>query len=209
MGTADAGVELAALDLDGTLLRGDTVCEGIARHLGKLERMRELEQVSTTAELLASREEMGGWYQPYSVAELSGPLAGLELAPGAREALELFRDRGVTTAIVSLTWDFAVEYFADELGADYHVGTVLGPDGDVTHFLPEDKPVWVRELAEDLEVGMEKVISFGDTASDAQMLNATGHGVFVGDSLPDGLDGVRHVPEADLHEVAIDLLDAP
>lgn len=207
MGTADAGVELAAFDLDGTLLRGDTVCEGIARHLGTLERMRELERVSTTEELLASREEMAEWYEPHTVAGLSEPLADLELAPGGREAFELFRNNGVTTAIVSLTWEFAVEYFADALGADYHVGTALGPDGDITHFLPEDKPTWVRDLAVDLGIDMERVLSVGDTGSDAYMLDATGHAVFVGGRLPDSLDEVRHVPDADLHEVATEVLD--
>lgn len=209
MGTADTGVELAALDLDGTLLRGDTVCEGIARHLGKLERMRELEQVTTVEELLASREEMVEWYEPHPVTELAEPLTELELAPGARKAFELFRDHCVTTAIVSLTWDFAVEHFAAELGADHYVGTTLHADGDITHFLPEDKPAWVRELADDLGIDMEQVVSVGDTGSDAHMLEATGHAVFVGDRLPDGLDGVRHVPDANLHQVAMDLLDAP
>lgn len=207
MGTADTSIELAAFDLDGTLLRGDTVCEGIARYLGTLERMRELERVSAREELLASREEMAGWYEPYTFAELSEPLVELELAPGAREAFELFRDHGVTTAIVSLTWDFAVEHFATELGADHYVGTTLHPDGDVTHFLPEDKPVWVRELADDLGIDMERVLSVGDTGSDAHMLDATGHAVFVGDRLPDGLDDVRHVPDANLHQVAAAVLD--
>lgn len=207
MGTTDPTIELAAFDLDGTLLRGDTVCEGIAEELGRLERMRELEQVSTREELLASREEMAGWYRPHTFTELTEPLAGLDLAPGARETFELCRDHGVTTAIVSLTWDFAVEHFAEELGADHFVGTTLHPDGDITHFLPEDKPIWVRELAQDLGVDMAQVLSVGDTTSDAHMLNTTGHAVFVGDRLPDDLGDVRHAPAADLHAVVGDLLD--
>jgi len=36
-------VRLVAFDLDGTLLHGDTVCEAIARRLGQLKRMQELE----------------------------------------------------------------------------------------------------------------------------------------------------------------------
>lgn len=34
---------LAVFDLDGTLLRGPTVCEVLARTLGRLDRMRQLE----------------------------------------------------------------------------------------------------------------------------------------------------------------------
>ena len=35
-------IRLAAFDLDGTLLRGETVCEAIARPLGRLERMQAI-----------------------------------------------------------------------------------------------------------------------------------------------------------------------
>lgn len=208
MGTGDPPIELAAFDLDGTLLRGDTVCEAISRQLGRYERMRELEQVSTRAELLDSREEMAGWYEPYSITELSEPFPEMDLAPGARTAFELLRDRGVTTAIVSLTWDFAVQHFAEELGADHSVGTTLHPDGDITHFLPEDKPVWVRELAQEVGVAMDQVVSVGDTSSDAHMLEATGHAYFVGSEFPENLDGVLHVPDADFYELVEDVLDA-
>jgi len=39
------GFRLVAFDLDGTLLRGDTVCEALARRMGHFERMRELEAI--------------------------------------------------------------------------------------------------------------------------------------------------------------------
>lgn len=207
MGTGDRPVELAAFDLDGTLLRGDTVCEAIARKLGKLERMREFEQARTIDEIRHSREVMARWYRPYSIDELAEPLPGMRLAPGTREAFDVFREYGVTTAIVSLTWDFAVEFFAEELGADYSVGTTYHPDGTISHFWPADKPVWVRELTEELGIGMDQVVSAGDSGSDAHLLRATGQSFFVGDALPDGLDGTRHVPDADIRELATAVLD--
>lgn len=195
-------VELAALDLDGTLLRGDTVCEAIARKLGRLERMRELEQASTTEEIRQIREEMAEWYRPHTVGELSEPLPDMEFAPGAHEAFELFRDRGVETAIVSITWEFAVEHFAEELGADHYVGTRLRSDGTIGHFWGEDKPVWVRDLAAEVGTSMECVISVGDSSGDAHLLRETGRSFFVGQTLPGELDDVEHVPEADLGELA-------
>lgn len=201
-------VELAALDLDGTLLRGDTVCEAIARRLGRLERMRELERASTTEEIRQIREEMAEWYGPHTVDELSEPLADMELAPGAREAFDLFRERGVETAIVSITWEFAVEHFAEELGADHYVGTRLPRDGEIGHFWPEDKPVWVCDLAEELGTGMERVVSVGDSGGDAHMLRETGEAFFVGSTLPEDLDGVCHLPDADIADVARRTLEA-
>lgn len=206
MDIRDGSVELAALDLDGTLLRGDTVCEAIARKLGRLGRMRELERASTTEEIRRSREEMARWYDPYSPEDLSEPLPDMDLAPGAREAFRTFREHGVETAIVSLTWEFAVEWFAEELGADRYVGTALGPRGDIDHFLPEDKPTWIRDVAEELGTPMDRVVSVGDGAGDAHMLNATGEAFLVGDRRPDGLDGVEHVPGADLQELAARVL---
>lgn len=209
MGAGDRDIELVAFDLDGTLLRGVTVCEAIARQLGRGERMEELEQVHTTEEILQSREEMASWYEPYSVAELATPLPEMDLAPGTREAFDRLADHDVTTAIVSLTWEFAVEYFAEELGADHYVGTTLHPDGDITHVLPADKPTWIRGLTERQEIEMEQVASVGDTANDAHMLAATGRAYFVGSDLPDGLESVRHRPDADISELVEDLLGGP
>jgi len=49
---------LVVFDLDGTLLRGPTVCEVLAESLGRLERMRQLERFAGDQELRAAREEM-------------------------------------------------------------------------------------------------------------------------------------------------------
>jgi hypothetical protein len=38
--------KLAAFDLDGTLLRGVTVCGALTRPLGRLDQMQEFEQLS-------------------------------------------------------------------------------------------------------------------------------------------------------------------
>jgi len=50
---------LAVFDLDGTLLRGRTVCELLAEPLGRLDRMQQLERFSTEADLAAARERDG------------------------------------------------------------------------------------------------------------------------------------------------------
>ena len=41
-------LRLAAFDLDGTLLRGQTACEAISKGIGRIERMRELERLEST-----------------------------------------------------------------------------------------------------------------------------------------------------------------
>ena len=57
-------MRIAAFDLDGTLLGGQTACEAIAEGIGHIGRMRELEQPESSQieEIMAAREEMAGWY---------------------------------------------------------------------------------------------------------------------------------------------------
>ena len=43
----------------------------------------------------------------------------LSLAESSEDGFELLRRHGIVTAIVSITWRFAVEWFARRLGADY------------------------------------------------------------------------------------------
>ena len=58
-------LRLAAFDLDGTLLRGQTACEAIAKGIGRIERMRELERLEST-----DIEEMAEWYSDFTFSDL-------------------------------------------------------------------------------------------------------------------------------------------
>src|SRR6266567_6787443 len=118
-------IGLAAFDLDGTLLRGQTVCEAIALQLGHSGRMRELESLTEPDDIRAAREEMVEWYRLVPVSELHAALGSLQFAPGALEGFRLLKEHRISTAIVSITWEFAVEWFARQFDADYFVGTKL------------------------------------------------------------------------------------
>ena len=193
---------LAVFDLDGTLLRGATVCEVLAESLGHIERMRQLERFVDDDELRAAREEMAGWYQSVGFARLGASLAGARLAPGVEDGLALPKGHGVAVGIASITWSFAVEYFARLLGVDHWQGTVLEESGEIRHIWPTDKAVWVRMLAERLEVPRERTAAVGDSISDLPMLQAVDVSVFVGAELPPGTEGWLHYPAADIRVVA-------
>ncbi len=170
-----APVGLAAFDLDGTLIRDGTVCQAIARGMGHLERMNELELLTELGDIAAARAELAGYYAAASRDELLSYLEGCVLAPGAEEGFALLRRCGVRTAIVSITWGFAAERFADRLGADYWVGTGLPEDGRIEHFWPADKAIWLRDLMGRLGLGPERVAAVGDSWGDAEMLRAVGY----------------------------------
>lgn len=161
-------VRLVAFDLDGTLLRGETACEVMARPPGRLERMRELErtQVSRIDEIKTFREEMASWYASSTVSELSAHLNSARLAPGVEEGFQLLHMHRIKIAIISLTWEFAVEWVARRCGADFFVGTGLSAEGRITRFWPRDKPRWSRDLARRLDTDMGDVAAVGDSAGD-------------------------------------------
>ena len=198
-------MKLVAFDLDGTLLRGDSVWEAIARGIGRLERVREMEQFllpDQVPEIAAAREESAGWFSSFTNEDLLEYVASIQIAPGIDEGFELLREHGFKIAVVSLTWEFAVEWFAKRFGGDYFVGTGISPDGQISHFWPEDKALWVAGLADKLGVDMRDVAAVGDTRGDAPMLLAVGHPYWVGETVPAELDGkVVHEPDGDIRVV--------
>ena len=204
-------MKLAVFDLDGTLLRGESVWEAIARGIGRLERVREMEQFrpDQVAEMAAAREESAGWYSSFTFDELLDHVTSIQIAPGVDDGFALLREHGFKIAVVSLTWEFAVEWFADRFGGDYFVGTGLSSDGEITHFWPKDKALWLAGLASRLGVDMGDVAAVGDSRGDVAMLLAVGHPYWVGETVPAELEGkVIHEPYGDIREVAESIVRA-
>jgi len=201
-------IRLVAFDLDGTLVRGDTVCEVIARRLGHLERMRVLEAEATDAAgLIRMRNELGRYYRGRSVSELEACLDDLTPAPGLREAFDLLAKHGIHTAIVTLTWAFAARWLASRLGATDTLGCELSHDGRVTHVFPEDKGRWLAALMTRLELDAGAVAVVGDSWRDLEMFAVASHRFFVGSTLVPGLDA-RHHPDGDLGAIAHAIVSA-
>lgn len=197
---------LVVFDLDGTLLRGPTVCEVLAQSLGHLERMRQLERFAGNEELRAAREEMAGWYLSVGLATLADALKDVHLAPGAERGLDLLRDHDAAVAVASITWGFAVAHIARRLGVEHWLGTELTASGEIHHIWPEGKGRWVRGLAGRLRVPLARTAAVGDSVGDLQMLQAVGVPVFVGRELPSAHQGWLHFPEADIEAVAKHLM---
>lgn len=205
----ESNVKLVAFDLDGTLLRGNTVLEVLAAGLGRLERMHELESSTAWSDIGAieqARLEVAGWYQGVALETLLSFLPRAKVAPGVRKGMSLLRSAGVRTAIVSMTWEFAVQWFLDEFGADYCVGTKLTDDGQIVHFWPHSKPAWLAELAHSLGIALGEVAAVGDSGGDIAMLEAVGHPYYVGLSLPPDLPNAVHIPDADMASLAKTIL---
>jgi phosphoserine phosphatase len=199
---------LVVFDLDGTLLRGLTVCEVLAAPVGRAEEMAELERLEELDEIRAARVTMLDWYGNTPVEQLCEWLGKATLAPGAVEGCERLRAAGCALAIASFTWEFAVAHFAHMIGAHHWLGTSVGADGSFDHVWPETKATWLLDLAEHLRIDSGAVAAVGDGMFDLPMLRAAGTSVFVGPSLLDGLPPeTLHLPGADLRDVADHLLE--
>lgn len=194
-------IRFVAFDLDGTLIRGDTCAEALARSVGQLERMRAFEQLTDLTAIAVAREEMAGWYGAPRDG-LDAALASLTLAPGVEEGFRLLRRRGVVVGIVSITWEFAVAWFARRLDADCWAGTTLSPDGRIGHFWPEDKARWLAVEMARRGLRPEEVAAVGDSWGDVPLLRAAGRRYFVGARLPDDLDGIEHLPAGHIGHIA-------
>jgi HAD superfamily phosphoserine phosphatase-like hydrolase len=198
---ASRPVRLVAFDLDGTLVRGPTICETLAASFGRLERMREIERLRDAAEIRAARAEMLSWYGDGPLDALCARLADVEIAPGAEQAFTRLAQRGVAAVIVSITWSFAVAWFARRFGATAWIGTDV-EKGEVRHFWPDDKPVWLAAWAAQRGINMSDVAAVGDSPGDVPMLAAVGHPIFVGAELPAEVGHSLHAPNADLRDIA-------
>ena len=198
---------LVVFDLDGTLLRGPTVCELLAAPLGRLAEMRRFEALSSERDIAAAREEMARWYEGRTRAELCAALEAVDWAPGAREGVALLRASGVEVAIASITWSFAVEWVAERLGVARSLGTRLEPGRAIGHVWPRDKGRWLGEQLGELRVSLARTAAVGDSASDANLLSAASLRYFVGGGPPPALPALRHRPAGDIAAIACEILE--
>ncbi len=196
---------LAVFDLDGTLLRGPTVCELLAAPLGRSDEMRAFESLHAEQDIAQARVEMARWYDGISRGRLLRPLEAAQWASGALEGVARLREAGIEVAIASITWSFGVDYFAARLGVSRTLGTGLRADGTIDHIWPRHKAAWVRILSSELAVPYERTAAVGDSSGDTDMLQTAALRFFVGRHPPTGLECIR-IPDGDILKVAQHIL---
>ena len=182
------GQRLVVFDVDSTLVEGEMIDE-LAALAGVAS-----ECSAITAAAMAGKVPFGRALQD-RVALLEGLPASalldvqdrLQLAPGARALTQSLRRLGFKIALVSGGFASIVESLADELGLHHFAanhleidrgrltGQVVGPilDGD-------RKAQAVRDFAARHGLALRQVVTVGDGANDAEMLQIAGIGVAYG-----------------------------
>ena len=200
--TPEAIRGIAAFDLDGTLLRGATVCEVLAKRLGRLEEMKRFETFTAESDIADGRVQMVEWYRGRSVGDLEAHLDDVSWAPGAHEAIRQLHEAGIVVGIASITWRFAVRWFAERLGIRYFLGTDLDQNGEILHVWGRDKARWLQDLADSHGISSDRIAAVGDSAGDSEMLRVAGLRFFVGSKLVPETEPAIHLPGTDLRIVA-------
>lgn len=199
---------IVVFDLDGTLLRGETVCEVLARPLGRIDRMREFEKYRSEAEIADARRQMTEWYEGQTREALCAHLRNVAWAPGARRAVRELQKAKILVAIASITWKFAVEWFANQLDVRHGLGTELGSDGKITHVWGRDKAQWLEALANSYGVPRRRIAAVGDSSGDTEMLRAAHLRYYVGAAPIPEMPSLVHIPNADLRVIAARVIAA-
>ncbi|HEU4439295.1 MAG TPA: HAD-IB family phosphatase, partial [Methylomirabilota bacterium] len=194
-------------DLDGTLIRGPNALAVMGAALGHPEWEQQMEILSMRGVSAAVMAERVAPWRRWPRTELGRALRGARLAPGVEEAFALLRRRGVATAIISLAWDFHVEWFANRFGASHWGATRLEADGTVIPLWPEDKGRWLEQLMSAEGLARHEVAAVGDSLRDASLLQAAGHAFYVGLDYPPDLGNARHCPDGDISVIAHAILE--
>ncbi|MFZ6765153.1 HAD family hydrolase [Pseudoroseomonas sp. WGS1072] len=195
-----------AFDVDGTLLRGENICGCIARNIGRTADMDAFELFRSREDIRAGRHAMLEWYAPFSRTDLISYLQDLCLAPGVLRGFARLKAHCIKIALVSITWQFAVEWLAADLGADYAIGTGWSEGGDIAHFWPEDKATWLQALLAQLRIEPASLVAVHDSYGDIPMLQLAGRSYFVGGVLPSDLQHAHHWPDGDIGEIIDDAI---
>ncbi|NOZ46457.1 MAG: hypothetical protein GXO79_06705 [Chlorobi bacterium] len=169
------------IDLDGTIIRKQTVCQIIAQDIGKSARMNELELNHSNSTIVENRSEILSWYKGFSNNQLIESLNKAKFGSGVFQLCNYCNMNKIPFAIVSLTWDFAVNYFAQMFGADSYLGTEIDiKTQEIEHVFPENKRKFVIDFALEQKLDISKCCAIGDSWGDYPMLEACGLGLVIG-----------------------------
>ena len=124
-----------------------------------------------------------------------------------QEAVARLQERGIHVVILSITWQDAVEWFARKLNVIDVLGTQHLPSGEIVHVFGRDKARYLRELIVTTRIARDRVAAVGDSSGDIEMLLEADLRLFVGKEAP-ALEGVIHLPDADIKVVADAILEA-
>ncbi len=166
---------LGGFDLDGTLVHGSTVLLHVGQRLGQFDLVEELvcgyESFKMTNEEVSN--EAAKMFQGLTRRQLMQLLNGIPRLRDIERAIGLMRRADIRSAIATITFEFASQWFAKRYGFDAYSGIELefGSEGTATgrvrkHVSEYDKVEFLASAADRYQVERSQVFYVGDSRSD-------------------------------------------
>jgi phosphoserine phosphatase len=176
---------VVVFDLDGTLLRRNTVSLLLAEHLGQADTINELERAFTAGEISnrAIADASAASYAGHATSEFEEVLAAASWIDGIDETLRTLAQAGTHVLLATITWRLAAELLQERHGFTAVSGTELQiTDGVVgasvsRYFDEHDKLRFVEEWCAERSISLADVAAVGDSRSDLPLFRRAGRSV--------------------------------
>lgn len=176
---------LIVFDMDSTLIQAEVIDEMAAVH-GIGEKVKEITERAMNGELNfdeALRERVA-LLKGLDRKKMEGIFNELQLTPGAEKFIQMVKNLGFKTAIVSGGFKYFAENLRKKLGIDYAFANDLEWDGDILtgrvkgQIVNSQQKAFILELlAQQEHIHLEQVVAVGDGANDLPMLAKAGLGI--------------------------------
>ena len=176
---------LVAFDMDSTLIQNEVI-DDLAERKGKKQEMEEITEKTMRGEIdfdqsLRHRTTM---LEGLTEEDMEVVAEQLVLTPGCSELIQVLRQQGYKTAVISGGFSFFTQKLKSRLGLDYHFANNLEMvNGKATGCLqgtlvnPEEKAQLLINIAREEKIPLRQTVAIGDGANDIPMLNAAGLGI--------------------------------
>ncbi len=179
-------VELAAFDLDGTVLEHNSSWVAIHKHFGTEHNGAASLALYTEGKIgyrEFMRRDISAWPKGVTRDELVEVLSHYKIRREAPGVFDELRARGIRTALVTSGIDILAKEVAEELGIDHWLanGLRFDPRGrllptGVGRVDPTRKDVAYLRLLSKFGIRSKKTIAVGDTVYDLAFLKSAGIG---------------------------------
>jgi phosphoserine phosphatase len=177
---------LACFDLDGTLVRGTTICQHLGDFFGHGAVVRDLARAYAIGRIgfreLAEKD--AEFYRGRSTRHIASALESLPLIMGIEQTMSRLRENRLKVLLTTITWSFAARIIAQRFRLDGWSGTIMGEtnegllSGSVElHFDEFAKRRFVENYCLNGGISLNNVFAVGDSTSDIPLFEVVGHSI--------------------------------
>lgn len=185
-------IQLAAFDMDGTILQHNSSWVALHRHFGTTRPAEVSLKLYSEGKIdyrEFMRRDIGSWPKPVSREQVESILSDYRVRKEAPETLGELRKRGIETALVTSGIDILAKKVANELGIQHWIanGLVFDKEGmllphGVGRVDPTRKDLAYLKMLRRLGIPSNRTIAVGDTIYDLAFLRSAALGFMLAHS---------------------------